>query len=107
MVTCDRCVQSKDGASEVTVVAPADADVAGFGSDFVRVQGLASTLRGGRAVVLQEGGAVFGGVVACPPMHAASRKLAQAACGGGGQPVCTGAQLDGAFRWCHIAICVS
>lgn len=92
-------VQSKDGASEVQVVAPADADVAGFGSDFVRVQGLASTLRSRRAVVLQDGGAVFGGVVACPPMHVASRKLAQAgACGGGGEPVCTGAQLQGVFH---------
>ena len=90
-------VQSKDGTTKVAVVAPVDTDVTGFGSDFVRVQGLASTLRGEPVVVLQKGDTVFGGVVACPPMHAASRKLTQAgSCGGNGQPVCTGAALDGA-----------
>jgi hypothetical protein len=94
-------VQISDGASGVLVIVP-DANIATFGKGFVRVQGLASTVNGRPAVLLQQDGTAYGGVVACPQprMHAASRKLAQtaasAACGGEGQPVCKGAQLEGA-----------
>lgn len=94
-------VQGKDTTSHVVVLAPVDTDVTGFGSDFVRVQGLATTLKGPegdeRAVHLIGRDATYGSIMACPPMHSGSRKLTDAGpCGANGQRICVGAELDGA-----------
>ena len=117
-------MQGKASSEHVLVLAPADTDVGAFGQDYVRVQGLATTLRGssegdmravhliGRDTTRRLEHKTYGNIMACrpptqpEPLRSGSRKLSDAGpCGANGQRKCVGAELDSTLLYPVFWLC--